>query len=140
MREVKLGDIIAIRRGLTYSKGDEVDSSNKIVLRSNNVDLNSHHFDYSELKYLNPKFDIPKDKYLQKGELLMCMSNGSKAHLGKVALYDGDSDKYAFGGFMSAISYNDSVVGRYLFYSMTTTRYKDYIKSLSEGANINNEL
>ena len=133
-----LGEIVEIKRGLTYSKNDEVDISGKIVLRSNNVNLDNHQFDFTELKYLKPTFDIPADKYLQKGDLLMCMSNGSKAHLGKVALYDGESDKYAFGGFMAALSHKDSVIGRYLFYAMITPMYKEYIKTLSDGANINN--
>lgn len=133
-----LGEIVEIKRGLTYSKNDEVDISEKIVLRSNNVNLDNHQFDFTELKYLKPTFDIPADKYLQKGDLLMCMSNGSKAHLGKVALYEGESDKYAFGGFMAALSHKDSVIGRYLFYAMITPMYKEYIKTLSDGANINN--
>ncbi len=136
--EKKLGEIVNIKRGLTYSKNDEVETSEKIVLRSNNVNLDNHQFDFTELKYLTPSFDIPADKYLQKGDLLMCMSNGSKAHLGKVALYDGESDKYAFGGFMAALSHKDSVIGRYLFYAMITPMYKEYIKTLSDGANINN--
>ena len=133
-----LGDIVEIKRGLTYSKNDEVVTSEKIVLRSNNVNLDNHQFDFTELKYLKPSFDIPADKYLQKGDLLMCMSNGSKAHLGKVALYEGDSNRYAFGGFMAALSHKDSVIGKYLFYAMTTPMYKEYIKALSDGANINN--
>ena len=127
-----------IKRGLTYSKNDEVETSEKIVLRSNNINLDNHQFDFTELKYLKPSFDIPADKYLQKGDLLMCMSNGSKAHLGKVALYEGDSNRYAFGGFMAALSHKDSVIGKYLFYAMTTPMYKEYIKALSDGANINN--
>ena len=133
-----LGDIVEIKRGLTYSKNDEVETSEKIVLRSNNINLDNHQFDFTELKYLIPSFDIPADKYLQKGDLLMCMSNGSKAHLGKVALYEGDSNRYAFGGFMAALSHKDSVIGKYLFYAMTTPMYKEYIKALSDGANINN--
>ena len=136
--EKKLGEIVNIKRGLTYSKNDEVETSEKIVLRSNNVNLDNHQFDFTELKYLKPSFDIPADKYLQKGDLLMCMSNGSKAHLGKVALYEGDSNRYAFGGFMAALSHKDSVIGRYLFYAMITPMYKEYIKTLSDGANINN--
>ena len=135
---MRLGDIVEIKRGLTYSKNDEVETSEKIVLRSNNINLDNHQFDFTELKYLKPSFDIPADIYLQKGDLLMCMSNGSKAHLGKVALYEGDSNRYAFGGFMAALSHKDSVIGKYLFYAMTTPMYKEYIKALSDGANINN--
>ena len=63
---MRLGDIVEIKRGLTYSKNDEVLTSEKIVLRSNNVNLDNHQFDFTELKYLKPSFNIPADKYLQK--------------------------------------------------------------------------
>ena len=35
----KLGDVCEFRRGLTYSKNDEVENSKNDVLRSNNIDL-----------------------------------------------------------------------------------------------------
>ena len=133
----KIGDIARIRRGLTYSKSDEVDNSNNIVLRSNNIDLSTNKLVYDELKFIHQSINIPEDKYLKKGELLMCMSNGSKVHLGKVALNETDSI-YVFGGFMAAISHDNSLIDKFFFYSLITPRFKEYIKSLSDGANINN--
>ena len=65
------------------------------------------------------------------------MSNGSKAHLGKVAYIDKDYN-YAFGGFMGQITPCEDVAGQYLHYALCSPEYKRYIKSLSEGANINN--
>ena len=35
----KLGEVCTFRRGLTYSKGDEVEHSSKGVLRANNISL-----------------------------------------------------------------------------------------------------
>ena len=99
----KLGDVATFARGLTYSKNDEVEQSNNIVLRSNNIDLIAGKLDFSELKYLKEDFVIPDDKRLRKGSLFICMSNGSKAHLGKVAYVDKDYG-YAFGGFMGQIT------------------------------------
>lgn len=133
----KLGEVATFARGLTYSKKDEVDFSANVVLRSNNIDLSSGKLDFSELKYLEKGFDIPSDKRVKKGSLFICMSNGSKAHLGKVAYVDKDYN-YAFGGFMGQITPNNEVDGLYLHYVLSSPVYKDYIKSLSEGANINN--
>ena len=133
----KLGELASFARGLTYSKNDEVEHSNNIVLRSNNIDLIAGKLDFSELKYLKEDFVIPDDKRLRKGSLFICMSNGSKAHLGKVAYVDKDYS-YAFGGFMGQISPNNEINGLYLHYALSSPFYKEYIKSLSEGANINN--
>ncbi len=133
----KLGEVANFARGLTYSKKDEVDISDNIVLRSNNIDLASGKLDFSELKYLHNDFVIPNEKRLKKGSLFICMSNGSKTHLGKVAYVD-DNYNYAFGGFMGLITPVKEISGHFLHYVMSAPQYKEYIKSLSEGANINN--
>ena len=68
----------------------------------------------------------------------MCMSNGSKAHLGKVAIIEDDLD-FAFGGFMGLLVPDESIVfPRYFYYALITPIYKSFIKGLSDGANINN--
>lgn len=135
--EKKLGDVGTFMRGLTYSKGDEADFSDKIVLRSNNVDLISGKLNFDELKYLDPSFEIPEDKLVKKGCLLMCMSNGSKIHLGKVALIDDDYG-YAFGGFMAQVKPSNELYPAYFYYALSSPSYKDFVQKLSEGANINN--
>ena len=65
------------------------------------------------------------------------MSSGSKSHLGKVAYIDRDYD-YAFGGFMGLIKPKTNILPRYLFYLLQTPEYKELIKKLSNGININN--
>jgi hypothetical protein len=82
----KLVEVVDFQRGLTYSKNDEVDYSNNIVLRSNNVDLQKNQLDFKEIKYINPSIEIPENKKVKKGSLIICTPNGSKSHLGKVAL------------------------------------------------------
>lgn len=42
----RLEDVVEFQRGLTYSKKDEVDFSDNIVLRSNNVDLFRNQLDF----------------------------------------------------------------------------------------------
>ena len=134
----ELGDLISFERGLTYSKGDEVEVSSVGVLRSNNVDLNTHRLNLDEIKYLREDFDVPDRKRVRRSSLLMCMSNGSKDHLGKVALIDRDLN-YAFGGFMGLLTPEEELIyPRYLYYALTSKSFKDYIHSLSDGANINN--
>lgn len=101
----KLGDICNFQRGLTYSKKDEVDFSDNVVLRSNNIDLKSSLLDLSDLRYINNKIIIPDNKKVQKDSIIICTANGSKNHLGKIALIDDDYG-YAFGGFMGQLRPN----------------------------------
>lgn len=133
----RLIDVVDFQRGLTYSKKDEVDFSENKVLRSNNVDLNTNKLDFTEIRYINPTIVIPDNKMVTKGALLICTANGSKSHLGKVALID-DDYKYAFGGFMGLIKPRKDLNSKFLFHIMTSDFYKKFIASLSDGANINN--
>lgn len=134
----KLGSLCSFERGLTYSKGDETAFSNKGVLRSNNVDLASNTLNFDEIKYLKEEIEIPVSKKVKRNGLLMCMSNGSKAHLGKVAIIEDDLD-FAFGGFMGLLVPDEAIVfPRYFYYALITPIYKSFIKGLSDGANINN--
>jgi len=133
----KLGEVCDFQRGLTYSKKDEVDFSENVVLRSNNVDLLLNKLDFNELKYINPDIVIPDSKKVKKDSLIICTANGSKIHLGKVALIDDDYD-YAFGGFMGLVTPKQELSSKYLFYLMTSDSYKKFINELSDGANINN--
>lgn len=134
---VKLEDVCEFYRGLTYSKKDEATFSNKIVLRASNIDLNTSALDFDDLKYLREDFNIPEDKKLRKYCIFICMSSGSKSHLGKVAFIDKDYD-YAFGGFMGMIKPKANILPKYLFYLLQTPEYKELLRKLSNGININN--
>lgn len=134
----KLGDVCSFKRGLTYSGKDEVEHSDNVVLRSNNVDLETFSLNFDELKYISEEIQIPADKKLKKGTLLMCMSNGSKQHLGKVAYIDQDYP-YAFGGFMGLLCPNDSIISpKFLYFYCCSPTYKNFLSHIGNGANINN--
>lgn len=132
-----LGEVVEFQRGLTYSKSDEVSSSSNIVLRANNVDLSSNTLDLSELRHISDAIEVPASKKLRRGSLLICTASGSKSHLGKVALIDTDCD-YAFGGFMGQLTPKTSLESKYLFYFMISDRYREHIRQISDGININN--
>lgn len=133
----ELGAVCDFQRGLTYAKGDEAESSENVVLRATNINLETNQLDFSELKYINDGIVVPTNKKVRKGSLLICTASGSKSHLGKVAYID-DEYGYAFGGFMGMITVKNGLCPRYLFHLMTSPLYKDFIEGLSDGVNINN--
>ena len=134
----KLGEVASFSRGLTFAKGDVVDISSKKVLRSNNIDLVSHSLNFDDVACLKEGFIIPDEKKLHKGDIFICMSNGSTQHLGKVAFIEDDMD-YAFGGFMGAIHPDvKEVYPKYAFYSCLSTEYRRFLASILNGININN--
>ena len=137
VQKKRLGEIALLQRGLTYSKGDEVPSSSKVVLRSNNIDLESHSLDLSELKFLREDFVIPEDRRVKKDSIFICMSNGSKQHVGKVAFIDRDMD-YAFGGFMGLIVPKPSVSAKFVFYACNSSSYRTFLSQIGNGIGITN--
>ena len=133
----KLGEIATFQRGLTYSKNDEVEFSNSCVLRSNNIEIETMSLILDELKYLREGFVIGEDKKIKKDSILICMSNGSKQHIGKVAFIKKDYD-YAFGGFMGLITPKSNIFPKFLFYSCQSSSYKQFLAEVGNGANITN--
>lgn len=134
----KLGEVTDFSRGLTYSGKDEVPTSSNVVLRSNNITLESQSLNLDELKYINDSIVIPTEKKLAKDTIFMCMSNGSMKHIGKVAFIDKDYD-YAFGGFMGLMRPKAEVVfPKYLYFYFCSQEFKRVLAKIANGANINN--
>lgn len=132
-----LGDVCTFKRGLTYPKSEEsaVITSN-VVLRSNNIDLNTCALVFNELKYLSDSYTIPNERKIVKDSILMCMSNGSSAHIGKVAYIDNDYD-YAFGGFMGLII-PKNINPKFLYYKYRSESFKTFLWKIGNGINITN--
>lgn len=135
---VPLKEVCTFLRGLTYSKEDESSIPTKnVVLRANNIDVVFNTLNLQDLKYLIEDKTFDNSKKIHKNDILLCASSGSKTHLGKVSFIDNDMDFY-FGGFMAVLRHNDKINPKYLYYCLTSQRYKSFISELLSGANINN--
>lgn len=132
-----LGEVCTFRRGLTYSKKDEVDSGGTSVLRATNVDLETGELNLSEIRFIRSEVSVPPSKMVEPGTILICTASGSKKHLGKTALIDRPMD-FAFGGFMGLLKPNEGLLPKYLHWLMRSDAYWTFIDGLSDGANINN--
>lgn len=132
----KLGEVCSFIRGLTYTKSDEIEFSHNCVLRSNNIDLDTKTLIFDDLKYVRDDLKIGTDKFVVPNSILICMSNGSKQHIGKVAFIDKDYG-YAFGGFMGLII-PINVNSKYVYYSCLSSSYKSFLENIGNGANITN--
>lgn len=133
----KLGEVANFFRGLTYSKNDEAENSNVRVLRSNNIDLNTMSLTFDEMKFLKSDFIIPQSKKLKGNSIFICMSNGSKQHIGKVAYIDHDMD-FAFGGFMGLIVPKKEILSKYVYYICRSSIYRKFLISVGNGIGITN--
>ena len=135
---VKLGDVCEVVRGITYTKSDEVDVGGLAVLRSTNINLERNTLDLSDLVRIRSEVACDEQKVVHRNTILMCLANGSKKHLGKVALITEELG-CAFGGFMGLLIPKTATISMpYLFHFLISpSAHKRLVESV-EGTNINN--
>ena len=89
------------------------------VIKTNNMTYEGV-IDYSDICYRNIRKDTIGDNYLQKGDLLVEKSGGTKTHsVGYVNFFDGDNDIFACNNFIIGLRPNNEIVdSKYLFYQL----------------------
>jgi type I restriction enzyme S subunit len=109
--------------GLTYSPADVGDSGYP-VLRSNNIQDGK--IDLSGLVRVRTR---PKDSAMvQKGDILICARNGSRALVGKAALIEELPEPMAFGAFMSVFR---SPINKYLHLFILSPLFREVIDEVN---------
>lgn len=102
----KLGEIGECIIGLTYSPSN-LKSEGKLVLRSSNIKGNR--LAYEDNVFVDVQ--VSERLIVRKGDILICVRNGSRNLIGKCAYIDGKAIGETFGAFMSVFRspYNDFV-------------------------------
>lgn len=130
-QEKRLGEIGKFYRGLSYDKSN-VRSFGNLVLRSSNIQGGQLILD-QDLQFVDKA--IGKQQNLRKGDIVICMANGSKKLVGKTAIYKGQySGSITVGAFCSIFRSNNTLAE----YLLQTHQYKKYLNMLLAGTNINN--
>lgn len=136
---VEFSEIATLTRGINYQKPQQTTyRTNNIILPADNITLSGELNIVKEI-YVDETVKLADEKRLKADDIFICMSSGSKEHIGKVA-YIADDTKYYAGGFMGIIRTNSNrCLSKYLFfYLLVSKKYREEIKLLTQGANINN--
>ena len=113
---VCFSDIATLVRGVNYKKQQQTTfRTANIILPADNITLEGDLKVQKEI-YVDDTVTLSDDKRLQKNDIFICMSSGSKEHIGKVAFIDQDTKYYA-GGFMGIIRVNaQKCLPKYVYY------------------------
>lgn len=133
----RLGDHITQIRGVSYKPADlsvELDTGYITLFRANNIYAGE--IIYDDVQYVK-EANVSKIKRLIAGDILICGSSGSLEHVGKAALYKGEG-LYTFGAFCKVIRSIGILHPQYLASYFKTNEYRETIRSLACGTNINN--
>ena len=127
--KIKLGDIGSFIRGITYSAEDVTDDETAItIIRANNLNYGR------DVNGINVVYitKIPSEKQLlRKGDIAICMANGSSSLVGKNSYYPHDDKKSTIGAFCGIYRSPNPLVRWY----MQSNAYKRQIYHSLQGGN-----
>lgn len=130
--EVKrLGEMGKFYRGLSYSPKD-VSGRGLLVLRAGNIQDGRISLE-ADLVFVSKS--CPEDILLQRGDIVICMSNGSKPLVGKSGELDSDLENEVTVGAFCSIFRPTNDFARFAF---RTPRYGRFIEENIAGGSINN--
>lgn len=132
----KISELAKQIRGVSYKPNDlhsSLDDNSVILLRANNIDNGEINFD--DVVYVD-KHKVSGEQYLQKGDILICASSGSKQLVGKAATFD-FPEECTFGAFCKVVRPQKSVAN-YLATYFQSSIYRRKISEVALGASINN--
>lgn len=135
---MKLSQLMEQVRGLSYEKKD-ISNDNREgfipVLRAGNIQDSK--LNNEDLLFISQQ-KVKEKQFLKFGDILIAASSGSISIVGKAAMVERDMNA-TFGAFCKVLRPNDKKVDfGYFKHFFETSYYKRTIKSLAEGANINN--
>lgn len=134
----KLVDVI---RGVSYSKQDQIMArTDVVILTADNITLDGK-FEVTKEIFLREDYECDATKQLKANDTFICMSSGSRKHIGKVAFIDKDTSYYA-GGFMGIIRVKQNrakdLNAKFLYEILNSNIIKSIIASESTGSNLRN--
>ena len=130
-KEKALSELGNFFRGITYS-AKEVVEDGLLVLRSSNIQDGALVL-HKDLVFIDKT--CPNDIKLKDGDILICMSNGSKALVGKSAEYHGNYEGNLTVGAFCSIFRSSIKFSKLIFQS---EKYRRFISVSIGGGNINN--
>lgn len=135
---VSMDTVVQIIKGVTFDKRDQVhETTNCSVLTADNIS-NDCALNIVKTIFLREDFSISKEKRLCKDDIFICLSSGSKEHVGKCAFIEQDMNYYA-GGFMGILRKKaDNILMKYLWAILSSPLYRLILGVGSTGSNINN--
>lgn len=127
-----IAEVVDIISGVTYDKGDQVyEETDQVILPDGT-------FKITKKIYLREDLTPDSIKRLYKDDIFICMSSGSKAHVGKCAMIPEDLSYFA-GGFMGILRKKTSdILTKYLWAVLSSKSYRLLLGGDSVGSNINN--
>ena len=132
---VTANDVCSIIGGVSYNKADIQDTGIR-VLRGGNIQ-NGKVIDCFDDVFISLSYQN-NDNQVQRGDIIVVASTGSQTLIGKTGSADRDIPKTQIGAFLRIVRPKQKTLSPYIRLIFQTDAYKDYIRNVAKGSNINN--
>lgn len=131
---------IQVIRGVTYKKNDVQNIStieNALILRGGNIEEGTINLKMNDNVFVDKSL-ISEEQYVKVNDAVIVASTGSKSVIGKAGIVYEECPNVAIGAFLLLIRPLGNVNFKYVDYYFETSLYRNNIRKLSNGVNINN--
>ena len=132
---VTANDVCSIIGGVSYNKADIQDTGIR-VLRGGNIQ-NGKVIDCFDDVFISLSYQN-NDNQVQRGDIIVVASTGSQTLIGKTGFADRDIPKTQIVAFLRIVRPKQKTLSPYIRLIFQTDAYKDYIRNVAKGSNINN--
>lgn len=132
---VRLKQIAEIISGTSYKKKD-VSNAGIRILRGDNIQNDSLVLNPDDV-FIPESYSSPQ-KRVMAGDIILVGSTGSKKVIGKAAYIKETLKNTQIGAFLRIVRAYQPCYAEYLAHILTTSYYRNYIRALASGTNINN--
>lgn len=134
-----VGTVTNIYRGVSYKKNEghsEKHMNDCLVLRGGNIQEGSIDTETDNV-FVNR--DLVSDtQIIRKYDVIIVSSTGSKKVIGRAGISFSDYSDVAFGAFLTLVRANDYIYKPFIAYYLQSDIYRNRIRTLASGVNINN--
>lgn len=135
----KIGSISSLHRGVSYKKTDthtERRENSCLVMRGGNICEGSIDTEADNI-YVDVSL-VAENQIVRKNDIIIVASTGSTKVIGRAGISKMDYLDVAFGAFLLLVRPSTKVNQRYIDYFFLSDNYRNRIKKLASGININN--
>lgn len=137
---VKVGEFSNLYRGVSYKKQDshsEKQDQDYLILRGGNILEGAIDTEVNDNIYVNRNF-VQDEQLVQPYDIIIVSSTGSSKVIGRAGISYEKYKDVAFGAFLTLVRPNNGVVKPFISYYFQSSLYRERIRDLASGVNINN--
>ena len=131
----RFAKLIKIISGVSYDKKDVTTNGVRILRGGNINDLKISLF--TDDIFLPEKY-YDDEKQVQENDIIIVASTGSKSVIGKAGYILAPMNNTQIGAFLRIVRCLDKIIAPYTKIIFATEYYREHIRQLSQGTNINN--